>query len=110
MSTRSNIKLIDNCGSILLYKHHDGYPEGGPGMINFLKGRLETSMKSAEWMANQMIKETECEVSSALHGDIEYYYEVEVEQDIIRVYKRNWETDENELVRSYDKVDMEITN
>ena len=108
MSTRSNIRVIDNCGSILLYKHHDGYPTSKAGMIEFLKPYLKKSMKSAEWMAKLLIDETECDVSSALHGDIEYYYEVHVETDKIDVYERNWKTDENVFLRSYDSVDMEV--
>ena len=109
MSTRSNIKLVDNCGEILLYKHHDGSPTGEHGIIEFLKPYLKRSGKSAEWMAKLLIDETECDVSSGLHGDICYYYEVDVQQDMIKVYKRNWETDENDFVRSYDQTDMEVT-
>ncbi len=110
MSTRSNIKLIDNCGSILLYKHHDGYPTSKAGMIEFLKPYLAKSMKSAEWMANQLIHETECEASSALHGDIEYYYEVHVETDKIDVYEISWDSDNKSFLRTYDAIDMELTN
>jgi len=48
-------------------------------MLPFLEEWLKKSGHSAEWMANQMIEETECEVSAALHGDIAYYYEVDIE-------------------------------
>ena len=94
MSTRSNIKLIDNCGSILLYKHHDGYPESEHGVIAFLTPFLQKSMKSAEWMAEMLIGETECKASSALHGDIEYYYEVNVETNKISIYESSWDSDD----------------
>lgn len=108
MSTRSNIKLVDNCGEILLYKHHDGYPTGEHGIIEFLKPFLAKSMKSAEWLAEMLIKETECRASSALHGDIEYYYEVNVETDKIDVYESSWDSDDRVFVRSYDQTDMEV--
>jgi hypothetical protein len=97
MSTRSNIKLIDNCGSILLYKHHDGYPDTEHGIIEFLTPFIQKSMKSAEWLAEMLIKDTECKASSALHGDIEYYYEVMVETNKIHVYKTAWDSDDKEL-------------
>jgi len=84
MSTRSNIRINEHKGSILLYKHHDGYPKD---MLPFLEEWLKKSGHSAEWMANQMIEETECEVSAALHGDIEYYYEVNIETYMITAYK-----------------------
>ncbi len=111
MSTRSNIKLIDNCGSILLYKHHDGYPESKAGIIEFLKPYLKKLMKSAEWLAEMLISDTECKASSALHGDIEYYYEVMVETNEIKVYKSSWDADGDvEYMRTYDAVDMEVVN
>lgn len=106
MSTRSNIKLIDNCGEILLYKHHDGYPEGGPGMINFLTNWLAKSGKSAEWMANQMISETECEVSSGLHGDIQYYYEVNVETNKIDIYEYDMVKEEKIFSGTYSAPEV----
>jgi len=110
MSTRSNIKLIDNTGEILLYKHHDGYPESQHGIIEFLKPYLAKSMKSAEWMAEMLIKETECKASSALHGDIEYYYEVMIETHQIKVYESSWDADgDTEFLRTYDAIDMEVT-
>ncbi len=101
MSTRSNIKLIDQTGSILLYKHHDGYPESEAGMIIFLKAWLQKSGKSAEWMANQMIAETECEVSAGLHGDIEYYYEVNVETNKVDIYEYDMATEQKHFKESF---------
>lgn len=107
MSTRSNIKLIDRCGEILLYKHHDGYPESKAGIIEFLKPYLKKSMKSAEYMAEMLISQTECKASSVIHGDIEYYYEVIIETSEIKVYKSNWDSNDRIFLRSYNAVDME---
>lgn len=87
MSTRSNIKVFDELGSILLYKHHDGYPDGGPGMINFLTNFIKQSKGSADVMANLMLERTEVEASTALHGDIEFYYEVDVPAAKVTVYE-----------------------
>jgi len=94
MSTRSNIKVIDDHGSILLYKHHDGYAEN---MIPFLTPYVQGSGKSAEWLANQMIENSEVEVSCALHGDIEYYYEIYVMKNKIKVYKVDMSDESQEL-------------
>jgi len=106
MSTRSNIKLIDNCGSILLYKHHDGYPESEHGIIAFLTPFIQKSMKSAEWLAEMLIKDTECKASSALHGDIEYYYEVKVEENKIDVYKSSWDSDDRVFEGTFSVADI----
>jgi len=98
MSTRSNIKLIDETGAILLYKHHDGYPDSEHGIIEFLKPYITNSMKSADWMAKCLIKDTECEVTTCLHGDIEYYYEVDVSNNSIAVFKYDMFAETKELI------------
>jgi len=108
MSTRSNIKVVDNCGEILLYKHHDGYPTGEHGIIEFLKPYLKRSGNSAEWMCKLLIDETEVDVSSGIHGDIEWYYEVNVETNKIDVYESSWDSNDRVFLRSYDETDMEV--
>lgn len=108
MSTRSNIRINEENGTILLYKHHDGYPKN---MLPFLEDWLKKSGHSAEWMANQMIEETECEVSAALHGDIEYYYEVDIEQYIITAYAiNNWNGEDERECLEVVNVKMEASH
>ena len=105
MSTRTNIKIIDNLGEILLYKHHDGYQEF---MIPFLKEYIEKSMQSADWMATRLIKDTECEPSTCLHGDIEYYYEIDfTTPEIIRAYSYDMNLEKKHFLKDYDKIDLE---
>ena len=82
MSTRSNIRIIDGMGDILLYKHHDGYPEN---MIPFLKNYM--SSDSAESTATRLIKCTECKVSVCIHGDIEWFYKVYLTTKEIKIFK-----------------------
>lgn len=108
MSTRSNIKLIDQFGEILLYKHHDGYPEGGPGVISFLRNKLEKNSESAEELANELIKNSEVRVSSGIHGDIEWYYEVDMVKKKIDVFETSWDSDDREFIGSHPFV-KEVT-
>lgn len=99
MSTRSNIKVIDQDGEILLYKHHDGYPKE---MMGFLDKYMNGSGLSTQTFANDIIEFTECELSDELHGDIQYYYEVDLvnyEVDLVKyeiaAYEVNWKTREH---------------
>lgn len=107
MSTRSNIKLIDQFGEILLYKHHDGYPEG-PGIIHFMRSHLEKNSESAEQLANELIKTTEVQVSNSIHGDIEWYYEIDMIHQKIDVYKSSWESEDRVFQESHSFV-KEVT-
>ena len=83
MSTRCNI-LVKERGynDIILYHHHDGYPEGvGADLVERFK---EKFAKKDDYIfgivvANQLVKDLddEYEVTHCIHGDIEYLYTID---------------------------------
>lgn len=102
MSTRSNIKVKDNMGSILLYKHHDGYEKG---MLPFLAPFIKNGMESASHISNSLINNSEVEVTSAIHGDIEYYYVINAQDKNVEVHKVDFDGN-MEYLRSYTLDEM----
>lgn len=94
MSTRCNIILRDENKNkkIYLYHHHDGYPEGvGADLAHFVSVWNKCYYYCIEEIATIMIKglesplygrvDNEYELTSGLHGDIEYLYIVRLEWD-----------------------------
>lgn len=83
MSTRCNI-LVKEKGrkDIILYHHHDGYPQGvGADLVKRFKelfGRKESYI-FAIVLANKLVKdsEDEYEITNCIHGDIEYLYTID---------------------------------
>ena len=101
MSTRCNIRIVDESGNeVMLYHHHDGYPEGvGKQLDLLMQAGAFGNFPCPEGIANKLIKwnfkfdvlkknlenkgidpsELTCEddgydVTCCLHGDIEYMY------------------------------------
>lgn len=78
MSTRCNIVLKTGkrfFKDIILYHHHDGYPEGvGADLVERLKDHF-TGLR-VEDIANKLVKDLddEYEITTCIHGDIEYLY------------------------------------
>lgn len=103
MSTRTNIKIVGGIGSILLYKHHDGYPSN---MIPFLTKWMKESKYSVEHVVMEMITNTECRPAACLHGDIEYYYEMDLEAQEIRSFKVS--SDENFENQRMERIFPEV--
>ena len=106
MSTRTNIRIIGHYGSILLYKHHDGYPSN---MLPFLNGYMKRHCHSGEHLAEIMMKESECRISESLHGDIEYYYEMDIPKETIRSFKVYFDTGfkNQKMERIFPEEDIE---
>ena len=102
MSTRCNIKLVDDDSEILLYKHHDGYPDTEHGMVAFLTNYIKSSGISAQTMADDLVENTECELTKNLHGDICYWYEVEPQMGRIKVYQFDMITECSNLIDTHD--------
>lgn len=102
MSTRCNIKLVDDDSEILLYKHHDGYPDTEHGMVEFLKKYIRSSGFTAKLMADTMVELTEVEHTDCIHGDIQYYYEVEPQMGRIAVYEHDMITEVDNLLEVHD--------
>lgn len=79
MSTRCNIIIKrEGYNDIILYHHHDGYPQG---VGYYLHSRLK---KIKGWwyecdIANNLVKDTkdEYEITSCIHGDIDYLYTID---------------------------------
>jgi hypothetical protein len=102
MSTRCNIKLIDDDSEILLYKHHDGYPDTEHGMVAFLTGYIKSCGFTAKLMADALVETTECQHTENLSGDICYYYEVEPQMGRIKVYEHDMLTEVSNLIDTHD--------
>ena len=106
MSTRSNIIITDRGARHFLYHHHDGYPEGvGVQLQKCAKQWFDKySFPWASLIANKLIKDEmglndkEYEITTDVHGDIDYLYVVNIKARTIRCY----------AVRGYDETLSEI--
>jgi len=101
MSTRCQIQFIENGEKITVYRHSDGYPlENGYGVLpdlqEFFKwnNRLDLEYCVANfiyWSKKQYSKYSEflgfgiCP-NNCIHGDIEYYYIIDLTELEISVY------------------------
>lgn len=82
MSTRCNIIIkAENGAEILLYHHHDGYPVGVGHDLKFYLSKLRYWY--ADRIANALMKDKaglndkEYELTTGIHGDIEYAYVID---------------------------------
>lgn len=80
MSTRTQIRLIENGKHYDLYHHCDGYFEG---VGKQLKDALANVGKKGAKAVIRFLKETSdlFEDTNALHGDIEYFYLLDFDRD-----------------------------
>ena len=87
MSTRSQIKIKYLDREILLYHHHDGYPEG----VGFDLIRRQKQLKSwnGSIISNNLVKDTsdEYEIAYVIHTDLDYWYEIDCNKHTIRCWK-----------------------
>ena len=100
MSTRANIILHSQAGDIYLYHHHDGYPQGVGVQLQKVMAKLSDHAKrepwSIVWTANELIKnqcglnDDEYELTTGLHGDIEYCYVLNFKAGTLRCYERDY--------------------
>ena len=91
MSTRCQVKIIQDDREILLYHHCDGYPEG----VGYCLLKL---MKNRNWwasdLATKMVREGNFECSLNYHLDIEYLYEMDLDRGVVTCKAvDNWEGD-----------------
>lgn len=96
MSTRCNIIIKEPYGDrYILYHHHDGYPEGvGEQLSKVLKERKFFEGRGyGHYLANDLIKnqcglnDTEYEITSGVHGDIDYCYVVNYRTHTLRCFR-----------------------
>lgn len=87
MSTRCNIiiKSETDYPDIILYHHHDGYPQG-VGYDLYCRLNSITGTWYATDIANNLVKEAddEYEITCDIHGDIEYLYTIDCKNEILR--------------------------
>ena len=85
MSTRSNIIIKHNNETVkTLYKHHDGYIAGvGIDLIRYLV-RLKTyiPMEPKDLLS---VLPNKYQITTCVHGDIEYLYTIDLNQDNIKM-------------------------
>ena len=109
MSTRCNIIIQEiNEKPIILYHHHDGYPQG----VGFdLHCRLEQFLDNwhADDIANSLVKdlEDEYEITTDIHGDIEYLYVIECEQKELRCFETWGRKIEKEVKLNFNQGDIQ---
>lgn len=90
MSTRCNIIVKAKGNKITLYHHWDGYIEGvGQDLVNKLKPFFDSNNK-CYWsdVVNMLVKNKEdegYEITSRIHGDIEYLYTIDTDKKTIKV-------------------------
>ena len=114
MSTRSHIIIQDEFGSIQLYRHSDGYPDGEHGVIEGLKEaaqyawelpRFEASDFSAAiiraWKSHggNIYIDGSADGTKNLHLDIQYLYTIRMDEKvgkphlIVQAASCDWETE-----------------
>jgi len=83
-----------------LYHHCDGYPEGvGYCLLKILKMYKGWG---ASILVNQMIKKGNFEITFGRHNDIEYYYELNFDKEVVNCMEvDNW-GDSMEILRHID--------
>ena len=97
MSTRCNVIIREGSWKILLYHHHDGYPEGVGKDLKSLMERIVANhwFIDSERMATILVKnetettgfdDKEYEPACCLHYDIEYLYEIDVNKNLLKCY------------------------
>lgn len=102
MSTRCNIKLIEKDRTIWLYHHHDGYPRYlGAFLLTKYHNTFQNNDRYIDIydIANELIKDSkddEFELTSGMHGDIEYLYEIDVDKREIRCFEVGYEKQGND--------------
>ena len=100
MSTRCNIIVKAKGKKITLYHHWDGYLEGvGQDLVNKLKDAfIDDYFCSWTHIVNKLVKDKEdtgYEITSGLHGDIEYLYTIDVDKKTIKYQTVSYPNDDN---------------
>lgn len=109
MSTRSQIKVIKNDKEVMLYHHCDGYPEGvGFCLLKILEMVKNKKYLGASSVVNSMITKGNFEITFGNHLDIEYYYELNFDEEkVICREVNNWEGEMEVLKEIELKYDPE---
>lgn len=116
MGTRANIRIRDKYNSLMFYRHYDGYPGGTlPTLFKFMRwvvsGKLRRdAIRASGWLIILGHQEGvtkieadgptswsvgEYEPTPDLHGDIEWFYDLNLDEAKIVAYKRYGSLEEN---------------
>ena len=110
MSTRAHILIKDGDEQVMLYHHHDGYPEGvGRKLKKFLAEQFPKYWDVCE-IANGLVKgalryprrsllsdkvtiesDMEYEITTGIHGDEAYVYIIDCDKHEIKCYRHKWD-------------------
>ena len=90
MSTRCVVRIKrGDVGSVDIYHHRDGYPEGvGVQLLGtierYFEGKPQNFELWSEELANRLVKNTDkklddggYQITLGKHGDLEYFYEID---------------------------------
>ena len=93
---------------VLLYHHHDGYPEGVG--FNLIQRQKKLKSWDGNILINQLVKDAtdEYEIAYLIHTDLDYWYEIDCDRRTIRCWKVKGYTmsDHTEVVKG-DEVTIE---
>ena len=115
MSTRCNIIVTDYGVRHYLYHNSDGYPSGvGVQLKKCAKRWFPGGYGCRTWpslVANQLVKyeiglnDKTYEITSGLHGDVNYLYVINLKARTIRGYRvERWDMKISEIVRRENLV------
>lgn len=92
MSTRSQIEVISNGKSVMLYHHCDGYPEGvGYCLLKLMEEYKNSKYKDEDGIVRRMIRNGMFEVTFWNHNDIEYFYQMDFDKEQVNcMMVNNW--------------------
>lgn len=127
MSTRCQIRVVDEYCHFDLYHHHDGYPEGVGYDLKEYCSKLPTgqwSSWSVRRIANELIKgaiigyfagekrpDMGYEITGGFHADIEYAYLIDCDKKELKCYEVDWESDYHSLDEIFENAkQVEIPN
>lgn len=88
MATRATYCFKDVGHKTTAYIHWDGYPAGAAEYFN-----NALISKSKGYLATKFIKANDAEITQSheIHGDTEYQYDIELENNNLKAYKVNRE-------------------
>ena len=109
MSTRCQIKVTYLDKEILIYHHHDGYPQGvGFDLLN-RQQRLKSWNGSI--LINDMIKDAkeEYEIACVVHTDLDYWYEINCNKHTIKCWKvAGYYLSSQAIVKRGEEIDLQV--
>lgn len=101
MATRCNIRVRFNTTERLFYRHLDGYPScAGKDLVDLIDMEVtdEPTMSDFTDFCNTIVEDYGCEEVPVEAGDIEWYYDVSIDEAKVSCYSVDWRTGAKMLV------------